>query len=211
MERYKSVSATEEDDNWAEVWGDVGLQQLGRWLEQHDVPDDKAGAVVEHIWCLYSYSILPTLHRHVPLGITAKARRWRGNQVQCYLPIAVDDHAAVELTEAGKIAEVFQRDKVSLFVSDIRTQIDFLPVSNSDAFESELQQACQRNGQEYIGVFRDDVVAELNTIIPSSYLTSWLDTPNSHMYGRNPREFLECPGEDRVLRDFILRVKYGTP
>ncbi len=59
-------------DAWSETWGDHALQDLGRWLVANGLEDESAALIVEQTWLFYSYVVLPTLQKRLPMGIAAR-------------------------------------------------------------------------------------------------------------------------------------------
>ena len=192
----------QETDLWQQTWGDPALQRLGRWLTQHDVPEDRAALAVDRIWIFYSYFVMPELRQRVPVPIVAQSTT--PPAVEITLPLT--DRAPEQELQAA-----FTREVASPLTPDLDMHLSFAPSDGHRlvAFERS-RRSDKRSGTVIIGNFEDRIEDELRTVMAPEDVDPWLDTPNTLFHGSRPRQFLDDP-TDRRLRDLILAAKHGLP
>lgn len=208
-------------DAWSETWGDRALQNLGRWLMANGLDGEQAALTVEQTWLFYSYVALPTLKVRSPMGIAARAAEDRPT-VHLYLglpPQEIGIEHVLSTENFTNLQEAFGRDFaapladwVTLRLEFIRTPVEltFWHHRFSDRLDNRLSAYSALQQLVYIGLFLDDLEAELRTIMDPEFVPVWLSTPNLLFSGRAPAEFLDDP-LDRQLRGVITRAKFNLP
>jgi hypothetical protein len=201
--------------------GDRALQNLGRWLMANGLDGEQAALTVEQTWLFYSYVALPALQRRWPMGIAARTAE---NRPVVYLYIAprardIDLEHVVNSENFAKLQEAFARDFATPLADWVTMRLEsfWTPVelmywafSLLDSLEKRFRAYATLQHLDYIGVFVDDLEAELRTIMEPDVVQLWLDTPNFLFDGRRPAEFLDDP-LDRQLRGVITRAKFNLP
>jgi hypothetical protein len=210
-----------ERDAWSETWGDRALQNLGRWLEGEGLADEQAALVVEQTWLFYSYVILPTLREHVPMGI---ASRRAGDLPEIALFLFPGSRETpVEQVSGGQesetIRDTFTRHVQGPLADCVAIRLHFLDESPRFMIgepsapkrnEARFRSFVKRQQLTVIGIFVDDLRAELQTIMDPQLVPVWLNMPNGVFSGRKPIDLLDEP-TDRQLRDLITRAKFNLP
>jgi hypothetical protein len=216
---YDQVEQPEANrDAWSEAWGDPALQNLGRRLVAYGVGAEQAATVVEQTWLFYSYEALPLLGERFPMGIAARAGS--PPHVWLYLPVhAADVPLAAAKTNPLflKLNRIFIRkveeplsDQVVMDLESVGMHVGpgLMTRSTLHRFEVRAHEIATRRRSEFLGIFVDDLIAELKTVMNPDDAASWLETPNSVFGGRRPIEFVEDPGNQQ-LRDVITRAKFN--
>lgn len=211
-----------EGDAWSNTWGDQALQELGRRLESYGIAEEQAALIVEQTWLFYSYVALPELRERVPMGI-ASAPATSLPSVYFYLPFRWPENAPEQ--EPGDdrfwlVQQRFSTEFAAPLAECINLRLEQFPASerwsaqhslqNVEALELRMQMYARANKLDYVGLFVDDLVAELGTVMDPESVPRWLDTPNSLFSWRRPAEFLDHP-LDRRLRGVITRAKFNLP
>jgi hypothetical protein len=211
-------------DAWSETWGDRALQDLGRLLVEYGLGEEQAALIVEQTWLFYSYIALPELQKRFPMGIAAKRSE---NRPAVYLYLTFDTREGSPGPELG--AESFPAVKESfseLFAAPLAGLVEmhlepFITsqrwfahhaLHNPAELEFKLMAylAASELDLRYVGIFADDLKAELMTVMDSEVVPLWLETPNMIFGGRKPADLLDDP-LDRQLRDVITRAKFNLP
>ena len=206
-----------EHDAWSRAWGDPVLQELGRRLVSYGMDEEQAALIVEQTWLFYSYVALPTLKSRLPMGIATKSS---GNRpVICfYLGFSVPGHDFGS-EESAELQQAFTRDiatpltdQVTMRLEPLQTQTELLRwvLGGLGYLEQRVREIADQQQLDYIGLFVDDLEAELRTIMDPESIPRWLETPNVYFFGRKPAELLADP-LDRQLRDAITRAKFNLP
>lgn len=206
-----------EHDAWSGTWGDPALRELGRRLESYGLAEEQAALIVEQTWLFYSYVALPTLQMHLPMGIATKAG---GNRpvIYFYLGFSSPGHVFGS-NELGKLQHAFIRDFATPLTEHVNMRLE--PFQTPSALvrwamgsprelEHRVRQYAADQQLDYIGLFVDDLEAELRTIMDPELVPLWLNTPNLLFGGRKPVDFLNDP-MDRQFRDVITRAKFNLP
>lgn len=201
------------EDVWEQRWSDPALQELGRWLTSEGVSDARAAFTVDLLWAFYSYNILPAFHAHVPFGIAV-----RRDDVDWITSICLPQSASCgrpripEADQLEALRESFRLEVSAPLSPDPKLILEFIDVGSLDAFAEAVRHFCEREDMTYVGVFVDNLRAQLKKIIRPSAFKLWLDTPNSLFDGEKPQNLLDEaePEKDRRLRDLILSVKHGA-
>ena len=201
-------------DAWSRAWGDRALQDLGRRLTAYGVPAEPAAQAVEQVWLFYSYVALPILPDHVPFGLatTVDGRP----EACCYLPHRSIDRPYREdpgaKAESERLYETFEHQVAAPLAADVVLNLKLVSAVPTKVarLAPRLRDYCRFWGTDYVGVFVDDLEAELKTVMAPRDVPRWLRTPNTIFAGRKPIEFLRDP-RDRRLRDLITRAKFNLP
>jgi hypothetical protein len=211
-----------EHDAWSETWGDRALQDLGRWLVSNGLDDEQAALTVEQTWLFYSYVALPTLHERFPMGIAAKPTT---NRPAVYFYLTFESSHAMRGQEPGvadlqAVQAKFARDLAAPLAKHVNVNLGPFhtnqwwlaqrALQDPREFEFMMRVYAASQGLDYIGVFIDDLEAELRTLLDPEVVPLWLETPNVIFSGRRPAEYLDVP-LDRQLRDVITRAKFNLP
>lgn len=209
-----------EGDVWSETWGDRALQDLGRRLVSYGLADEQAALIVEQTWLFYSYLALPELHERFPLGIAAKPP---GSLPSIFFYLTFRSPADSPEQDPGSerfrvVQESFSREFAAPLASVVNLHLEAFPTSQlwfahralqePAEFEFPLRVYTASHGLDYVGVFVDDLEAELRTVMDPESVPAWLETPNVIFGGRKPAELLADP-LDRQLRDVITRAKFN--
>jgi hypothetical protein len=211
-----------EPDSWSAAWGDLALQNLGRRLVSHGLSDERAMLVVEQTWHFYSYIALPMLERRFPMGIATKQTANRP-AVFLYLTFRAPEKQLAPDLGAERFPGVKEAfvDRFATPLSDF-VDMHLAPFQRSRVwpgyraprepteFELMLRLYTDSHGLDYVGVFVDNLEAELKTVMEPEAVPLWLETPNLMFGGRKPAELLDDP-LDRQLRGVITRAKFNLP
>lgn len=206
-----------ERDAWSEAWGDPALQELGRRLVSYGIGEEQAALIVEQTWLFYSYVALPTLEKRLPMGIATKAG---GNRpIICLFLGFSDPGPGFGPEEFGRLHHAFTRDyagpmtdQATIRLEPFRTSSELVrwALGALEHLEQSVRQYAAHEQLDYIGLFVDDLEAELRTIMDPEAVPRWLETPNVYFFGRKPVDLLADP-LDRQLRDAITRAKFNLP
>ncbi|MDF3039798.1 MAG: hypothetical protein K0Q71_2504 [Thermomicrobiales bacterium] len=209
-------------DAWSEAWGDPALQELGRRLVSYGMEEEQAALTVEQTWLFYSYVALPGLRERFPMGIATRSPN-RLPSVFFYLTFRAPADAPDQdpLYERFRVVkESFARDFAAPLADVVRLHLEPFPIRekyianmwlrNPTQFEFPMLTYAASHDLDYVGVFVDDLEAELRTVMDPESVPLWLETPNSLFVGRKPAEFLDDP-LDRQLRGVITRAKFNLP
>lgn len=211
-----------EHDAWSRAWGDLALQELGRRLVSYGMEEEQAALTVEQTWLFYSYVALPRLGERLPMGIATKPPE-SSPAVFFYLPVSSSadspEHDSAD-ERFREVREAFSRDFAAPLADVVSLHLEAFPTRKGNsahrasqrpaALELVLRNYTASHGLDYVGVFVDDLAAELRTMMDPESVLRWLETPNVYFYGRKPAEFLEDP-LDRELRGVITRAKFNLP
>lgn len=211
-----------EHDAWSEAWGDRALQELGRRLVSYGMEEEQAALTVEQTWLFYSYVALPELRERFPMGIATRPPDSLPS-VFFYLTFwSPEESPDPDPTHERfrVVQEVFSRDFVAPLAGVVSLHLQAFPTSQGRfahralprpaALELVLRKYTASHGLDYVGVFVDDLAAELRTMMDPESVPRWLETPNLFFNGRRPAEFLDDP-LDRHLRGVITRAKFNLP
>lgn len=218
---HESAHFQSPNDAWSEAWGSPALRELGRRLVTFGRPVEQAAIVVEQTWLFYSYEVLPLLRVRSPMGIAAR-KTGNAPSVSLALP-APYPRDSVPTAHSEDLYQHLHEIFVRKFASPLAdcAVMTLVPVAlnvSPDSGESfplprftdRLKKLFAREGLDYVGVFVDDLVAELETVMEPEMVWPWLDTPSPIFGGRAPRELLNSPDEQQ-LRDIITRAKFNLP
>lgn len=125
-------------------WGDPALQALEDWLIDHGVPDVEAAALVEGVWVFYSYDLLPTGRRPLPMGIAGKAEGDR-RQMHLFVTGAVSAGNGSGLVPETFLLDTFERTVGAALAPSTFATLRFVDDSG-DALESWLRSYCEEQG-----------------------------------------------------------------
>lgn len=218
--RPAPVPYAEPDDAWSQAWGAPALQDLGRYLVASGSPAETATLIVEQIWLLYSYQVLPEIGRHVPMAIAASTR---DGQRRIAL-LVLDEYPVIEWPgeESDRFSqleaqarEMFAKPLTGIV--DLTLQVMLLPgpvtrkrIWTGPMLDSLRRGSFQQSDWEFLGVYLDDLRAELATIMDASEIAPWLETPNVIFAGQAPKDILGT-SEEQLLRDVVTRAKFNLP
>lgn len=209
-------------DAWSEAWGDPALQNLGRRLVDYGLEEEQAARIVDQTWLFYSYVALPALQKRIPMGIATKQGENRP-AIHFFLILSPRKDWAWQ----DVVAERFQalrplfdelfatphRDTVELHLELVTPDRPW-SVNMNDEKPTEPERWLARYARlhhlDAVGVFFDNLAAELRTIMMPEYVPLWLETPNSLFLGNKPADFLDDP-LDRLMRGVITRAKFNLP
>jgi hypothetical protein len=133
-----------------------------------------------------------------------------------YLPHrSVDTESSTDPTadeERTTLVRSFEREVSAPLQSSASLGLKFISAHSDRVrrLEPRLRRYCHRLGLEYLGLFHDDLVKELATVLDRDEVQRWLHTPHPVFAGRTPAEFLDDPLDYR-LRDMISRAKFDLP
>jgi len=214
--RGHGEAALGPSDSWATMWADRALQDLGRCLVGYGVEIEHAALAVERTWLFYSYVVIPTVRRHSPMGIAA--RRGQRARTCLYLPRPTRDH--LEERPAEPVERILERGFAREVAEPLAPWIDMklnlvtgreagaeAPDAERRWLDAKVRTSATSHHLDYIGVFVDDLVEELGTVMDRRDVVRWLTTPNTLFAGDAPRESLRDPLDQR-LRDVVLRAKF---
>lgn len=209
-------------DAWSDAWGDPALQDLGRRLVSYGVTEEQAALIVEQTWLFYSYVVLPGLRERFPMGIASVAAEGPPS-VFFFLTFRfpVDSsESSLEVERFRAVKDAFSRDFAAPLADSVSLHLKAFPTSdrwtaqramqNVEAFEFMMLVHAASQNLDYVGVFIDDLEAELRTVMDPESVPFWLETPNSLFSGQKPAEFLDDP-LDPQLRGVITRAKFNLP
>jgi hypothetical protein len=211
-----------EHDAWSEAWGDPALQELGRRLVSYGMGEEQAALTVEQTWLFYSYVALPELRERFPMGIATKPP---GGLPAVFFFLTFRSPANSpdqDLTQERfrVVQESFLRNFAAPLADVVSLHLEPFPISEKYfanmwlrhpiQFEFPMLTYAASHDLDYVGVFVDDLEAELRTVMDPKSVSLWLETPNSLFVGRKPAEFLDDP-LDRQLRGVITRAKFNLP
>lgn len=150
------------------------------------------------------------MSRRVPVGIAARASNQTERHVRLYLPSPTIRGLPVTVLPAqvAALGEDFHREVAAPLASDLSIHLEFVSPHALATFDPHVRDVCRVQRMELLGIFADNLIDELRTIIRPDEVDSWMETPNTRFGGRKPKEFLGTP-DDRPLRDFILAVRHG--
>lgn len=211
-----------EHDAWSEAWGDRALQELGRRLVSYGMKEEQAALIVEQAWLFYSYVALPELRERFPMGIATKPPEGPPSVYFSLIFRSPADSPDEDPTHERfrVLQESFARDFAAPLADVVSLHLEAFPMRQGwiasrqmrvpADFEYELRQYTKNYNLDYVGVFVDDLEAELRTMMDPESVPLWLKTPNAIFGGRKPAELLADP-LDRQLRDVITRAKFNLP
>lgn len=204
---------TASPDFWSRRWADPSLQELGRKLVERHVTDEDASFAVENIWTFYSNNVLPIFRRRVPMGLGAQYGDDQSSSVWVYLPTLESSDAALgALSEKTQsLRKVFGREVATQSSTEaLSLHLDLLSPGAPDEFDQALRSVCGKRNQDVIGIFTDQLEAELRNVIPPEVFTSWVNKPNLSLGEKRPYDVLHSSDLDsqQPLRELILSVKY---
>jgi hypothetical protein len=211
-----------EHDAWSEAWGDRALQELGRRLVSYGMEEEHAALTVEQTWLFYSYVALPELRERFPMGIATKPSEslpsvfyYLTYRFPADLPDENPTHERFQVVQ-----ESFSRDFAAPLANVVSLHLERFPIREKyfdnmwlrhpRQFEFPMLTYAASHGLDHVGVFVDDLEAELRTIMDPKSVPLWPETPNSLFIGRKPAEFLDDP-LDQQLRGVITRAKFNLP
>jgi hypothetical protein len=204
----------EERDLWSERWADRALQQLGRWLTAEDVLEEQSVLVVDAIWSFYSYGILPILRQYLPIGITAIRQSNSVIRIVVHIPTHVsenDSHNSrpiyIEGDQINVLTSTFDRLVSRRFADDLNFELRFFGPEID--IEYDVRTYAENWPGVFMGIYVDNVYAELGKIMNPESIKGWLDTPNSRFGGMKPKSLLRDPERDYLLRNLVSSVKHG--
>jgi hypothetical protein len=211
-----------EHDAWSEAWGDRALQALGRRLMSYGLDGEQAMLVVEQTWLFYSDLALPELHKRFPMGIASKQSENRP-AVYLYLTFSTPEGSLGPDLGSETFHGVQERfaNNVAAPLSDIvtmhlepfppsQTWLAYRALQELAGFEVMLRFYTAGRNLDYVGVFVDNLEAELKMVMDPESVPLWLGTPNLMFGGRKPAELFDDP-RDRQLRGVITRAKFNLP
>jgi len=211
-----------EHDVWSDAWGDRALQALGRRLINYGLSFENAALIVEQTWLFYSYFALPTLREHVAMGIAAKQAADRPS-ISFRLPLRLEESSQehdLYVEKFRSLQETFDQAFAAPLASLVEMNLAAIMVSQGwlwfgkprrlEDLEFAFLVDSAAQGLDYVGVFVDDLEAELRTLMDPEVVPVWLSTPNVFFGGRRPANFLDDP-LDRQLCDVIARAKFDIP
>lgn len=204
------------------AWGDPALQHLGRRLVDYGLDEEMASRIVDQTWLFYSYVALPTLQKRIPMGIAARQGAHQP-AINFFLILSPRE----DWTQQGVLVERFQaleplfdelfatphRDVIELHLELVTPNRPWSVTMHDEAPtepERWLTRYARLHHLDAIGVFFDNLEAELRTIMLPEDVPLWLDTPNSLFLGNRPADFLDDP-LDRLMRGVITRAKFNLP
>ncbi|MBA2521628.1 MAG: hypothetical protein H0V24_18380 [Chloroflexia bacterium] len=218
---YKQPPAPASDhDVWNNTWGDPALQALGRYLVAHDLTEEQAALTVEPVWLFYSYIALPMLRDRLPMGIAAQPAA-TGLVIYFFLP----NDAREPLGDANgrlvyeSVQAAFTERLAAPVATYLPVRLELIvmdppaaPTTTDDArhVEQAMRALAGFKQLDYLGTFKDDLEAELKTVMEPDLAPLWLRTPNSLFGWGKPIDALADP-HDRLLRDIITRAKFDLP
>jgi hypothetical protein len=80
----------------------------------------------------------------------------------------------------------------------------------TETFPARVREQAFHHQLVFVGIFEDDLVSELRTVMVPEDVPVWLHTPNALFGGIPPIELVDDP-LDRRLRDVITRAKFNLP
>lgn len=221
-QRAKPYSESEpEDDAWSATWGDRALQNLGRRLESYGIAEEQAALIVEQTWLFYSYVALPTLQKRLPMGIATDSGEIRP-VIWYFIGFSAHETSSGQISGTENLVslqETFARDfaapladQIAMRLEPFRTPTERLAweLGSPKRLEALFCQYAASQQLDCVGLFIDDLEAELRTIMAPELVPLWLDTPNKLFSWRRPAEYLDDP-LDRQLRGVITRAKFNLP
>ncbi len=192
-------------DDSAKRWGDPTLIKLDRWLITHGIPDVEAVGAVEDIWAFYSYDVLPTAGRGLRLGMVGFVEFETPDRT-VFLDLLWPSES-FPLAQMKQLSKAFdERAKES----EVKFHLGHMRSTElwGGSLAQHLRTIYCGPGMEYIGIYRDNLKAELRLLLGDKY-ESWMNTPNTRFVGRKPKSLLYTP-DDVLLRDFISEVSHGS-
>lgn len=193
-------------DIWTQRWHDPTLQNLGRWLHTQGYSDARAVFCVDSVWVFSSYYLFPKLHSTVPLAIMA-GKVDNHNAIALLAP-SIKKINTPDFQQTQEITREFERNIAIPLAQDPIIGFGTLPVASEKEFEKRVREV-SIPGTNLLGIFKDDLKAELTKVMRPEAVDLWLQAPNEHYLGKKPQELLGNPDTDRPLRDLVLGVKQG--
>lgn len=192
-------------------WGDRALQNLEGWLTTRSVSEQLATSLVEGVWVFYSYSFLPTFGRHLPLAIAAREQSKNHHTVRVYAPSPETPglDVPVDLSGTNMLTDAFSRMVGGALGPSLAVELELVTPPDLGKFELFTSESAHAEQLDYLGVFKDDLVEELRTVMLPGDVAAWLAAPNTLFAGRTPSELLNTD-EDSAIRNMILAARHGT-
>lgn len=193
-------------DFWERRWADRSLQNLGQWLTAHLHDEAAAEQAVSRVWSFYSYFVIPAYGGYPLMALSAKDVGDR-RDVALHLP-----KLAATVRPQGRFGDELGRDLQRYERRPVAPDLQlFLDLTGAD--ERDLEQYaiawCEARQRHFLGVYRDDLAAELANVFHPRSFDEWLETPKEQLGNRKPIDLLHESDQDHLLRDLVLDVKYS--
>ncbi len=187
-----------------ELWSDSALNHLSAWLSLQGVPNEQVADIADAFWGFYSYHLRPELGRSVPVEIMAKNE---DHKLRVLLSISMP-HLPTE--SWAVIMRSFDTELGRKF-SAMGLEIEIESYRNGNVLDdATLRRQAMVSNFDYLGVYIDDLMAELHALLPQDIFSGWIGEPNPALGGLRPSELLQPEVDDRLLRDLLLRVRHGA-
>lgn len=195
-----------EFDSWSQAWADPTLRNLGRWISSQNVGSIAAEQTLARLYSYYSFEVIPAYGGYPSMAVSVKQADDE-TLVYLQLPKAVSRGQRVG-NLARELDRGLERYERSPLLGAIRLQLEVADVAESDLGEYASSVA---NGErrQFLGVYHDDLPAELSRLVPEEHLQVWLETSSEQLGNRSPIELLNDPNADHLLRDLVVQAKYG--
>lgn len=174
----------EKGDQWMGMYGYAApaLRYLARWAETK-TDAYTAMVVTGTVWSSHYVPVARAYDRYVPMGLSAKEGT-DGSELFIHLPKPTFDMRTVE--------SLRRRIEGNPIGGTIQFHLEMTDAADDELLEATLQ-AVRSDERQFLGLYEDDIEAELATIFKPEELSAWLEEPNEQFQGHKPSELLHDP------------------
>lgn len=186
-------------------WASPALQALDNWLVNKNARYDVLGSASLLLWMYQGFEVIPILGHALPIGLNARLDSAGLYRIKAFLP--EDDLTSYQRRLLTiEFFRAVDNNRPGLPIYDI----SFIATSDEVSFESQIKKAAESDGGEFLGVFVDDLEADIKITEGLFFGQYWIEAPNAALAGETPKSLFGTPNEESLRRMVLNRMTGGV-
>ncbi|MBI4100638.1 hypothetical protein HY439_02755 [Candidatus Microgenomates bacterium] len=187
-----------------ERWGNQALRDTEKWLLDKKATPGAAIMIPLGAWLLNSRYLKPELGSSFPIGIMGRQDTHEALEVVYFYPCLISFNP-------NQLAEIGQRFEEELKPRSSSTNVKFSvsPLFVGEkmirlSFADEFKKRAEKEGFEFLGIYEQNLLAELNTICKPGYATKITNHPGLRGFVQSLIHQGEKVSGDEIIERLIL-------